>query len=123
MRSEQIGCVVPSPEAVNTHFTLLLQAHYRQIRQWQVLYAVQAIGDKWRALERRKDRQRQAFDTAIEMATDLDYQSALEDARDQLDQAMSHEVKLHAGRHPCWGLLTAWRLCCMKALHRLHYKL
>ncbi|KAL0039173.1 hypothetical protein WJX77_010168 [Trebouxia sp. C0004] len=68
-----------------------LQAHYRQIRQWQVLYAVQAFGDKWRALERRKDRQRQAFDTAIEMATDLDYQSALEDARDQLDQAMSHE--------------------------------
>jgi len=72
---------------------LLLQAHYRQIRQWQVLYAVQAFGDKWRALERRKDRQRQAFDTAIEMATDLDYQSALEDARDLLDQAMSHEVR------------------------------
>ena len=69
-----------------------LQARYRQIRQWQILYAVQAFGDKWRALERRKDRQRQAFDAAIELATDLDFQSTLEDARDQLDQAMSHEV-------------------------------
>ena len=96
-----------SPEAVNVMLHNLLQAHYRQIRQWQVLYAVQAFGDKWRALERRKDRQRQAFDTAIEMATDLDYQSALEDARDQLDQAMSHEVKLHAERHLCLDLLTA----------------
>ena len=123
MRPEQVGCVVPSPGAVNTCFTLLLQAHYRQIRQWQVLYAVQAFGDKWRALERRKDRQRQAFDTAIEMATDLDYQSALEDARDQLDQATSHEVKLHAGRCPCLCLLTAQRLCCMKLLHCPHYKL
>ena len=84
---------------------------------------MQAIGDKWRALERRKDRQRQALDTAIEMATDLDFQSALEDARDQLDQAMSHEVKLLAERHPCLGLLTAWRVCCMKVLHRLHYLL
>lgn len=69
-----------------------LQARYRQVRQWQILYAVQAFGDKWRALERRKDRQRQAFDAAIELATDLDFQSSLEDARDQLDQAMSHEV-------------------------------
>ena len=99
-----LGCVVPRPEAVNTRFTVLLQAHYRQIRQWQVLYAVQAFGDKWRALERRKDRQRQAFDTAIEMAIDLDYQSALEDARDLLDQAMSHEVKLLAEHHSCLGL-------------------
>lgn len=72
--------------------TVYLQARYRQIRQWQILYAVQAFGDKWRALERRKDRQRQAFDGAIELATDLDFQSSLEDARDQLDQAMSHEV-------------------------------
>ena len=69
-----------------------MQARYRQLRQWQVLHAVQALGDKWRALERRKDRQRQAFDAAIELATDLDFQQALEDAKEQLEQAMSHEV-------------------------------
>ena len=68
------------------------QARHRQIREWQVLYAVQAFGDKWRSLERRKDRQRQAFDAAIELATDPDFQQALEDAREQLDQAMSNDV-------------------------------
>ena len=52
-----------------------------------------ALGDKWRSLERRKDRQRQAFDAAIELATDLDFQQALEDAREQIDQAALHEVR------------------------------
>lgn len=71
---------------------LMLQARYRQMRQWPVLYAVQALGDRWRALERRKDRQRQAFDAAMGLATDLDFQQALGDAKEQLDQATSHEV-------------------------------
>lgn len=70
----------------------VVQSQHRQVRQWQVLYAVQAFGDKWRSLERRKDRQRQAFDAAIELASDLDYQQGLEDAQEQLDQAMSTEV-------------------------------
>ena len=62
------------------------------MRHWPVMYAVHAFGDKWRSLERRKDRQRQAFDAAIELAVDLDFQQALEDAREQVDQAASHEV-------------------------------
>lgn len=70
----------------------VVQSQHRQVRQWQVLYAVQAFGDKWRSLERRKDRQRQAFDAAIELASDLDYQQGLEDAQEQLDQAVSPEV-------------------------------
>ena len=56
------------------------------------MYAVQAFGDKWRSLERRKDRQRQAFEAAISTATDLDLQSNLQEAADQVDQATSIEV-------------------------------
>ena len=56
------------------------------------MYAVQAYADKWRSLERRKDRQRQAFEAAIGNAIDLDLQHNLQEAADQLDQASSIEV-------------------------------
>lgn len=71
---------------------LLLQADHRRIRQWRLLYGIQALGDKWRSLERRKDRQRQAFDAAIDLATDTDFQQSVEEAKEQLDQAVSIEV-------------------------------
>lgn len=70
-----------------------VQSRYRRIRQWQVMYAVQAFGDKWRSLERRKDRQRQAFEAAISNASGLDLQSNLQEAADQVDQATSVEVR------------------------------
>lgn len=56
------------------------------------MYAVQTLGDKWRSLERRKDRQRQAYESAISNATDLDLQQKLQEAADQVDQATSIEV-------------------------------
>ena len=71
---------------------LFLQADHRRIRQWRLLYGVQALGDKWRSLERRKDRQRQAFDAAVALATDTDFQQSLEEAKEQVDQAVSVEV-------------------------------
>ena len=75
--------------------SLFLQAEQRRIRQWRLLYGIQALGDKWRALERRKDRQRQAFDAAIGLATDTDFQQSLEEAKEQVDQAVSIEVRLY----------------------------
>lgn len=69
-----------------------MQSRHRRVRQWQVMYAVQALGDKWRSLERRKDRQRQAFETAVSNATDLDLQHNLQEAADQVDQTTSIEV-------------------------------
>ena len=69
-----------------------LQSQQRRIRQWTLLYGIQALADKWRSLERRKDRQRQAFDAAIALATDPDFQQSLENAKDQIDQAESIEV-------------------------------
>lgn len=62
------------------------------MRQWRLLYGIQALADKWRAIERRKDRQRQAFDAAISLATDTDFQQSLDDARYQIEQAASIEV-------------------------------
>ena len=70
-----------------------MQARHRRIRQWQVMYAVQAFGDKWRSLERRKDRQRQAFEAAISNATDLDLQHSLQEAADQVEQTSCIEVR------------------------------
>lgn len=64
-----------------------------------MLNSIQALGDKWRAVERRKDRQRQAFDTAIGLATDIDFQQGLKEAKEQIDQAASIEVREHL---PCW---------------------
>ena len=58
-----------------------------------MLYAVQALADKWRSLERRKDRQRQAFDAAVALSTDTDFQQSLEEAKEQVDQAVSIEVQ------------------------------
>lgn len=72
---------------------LFLQAEHRRVRQWRVLYGLQALGDKWRSLERRKDRQRQAFDAAVALATDTDFQQSLEEAKEQVDQAVSIEVR------------------------------
>lgn len=57
------------------------------------MYAVQAFGDKWRSLERRKDRQRQAFEAAISNATDLDLQHNLQEAADQVEQTSCIEVR------------------------------
>ena len=56
------------------------------------MYAVQAYADKWRSLERRKDRQRQAFEAAVGNAIDLDLQRNLQEGADQIDQASSVEV-------------------------------
>ena len=56
------------------------------------MYAVQAFGDKWRSLERRKDRQSQAFEAAISNATDLDMQHNLQEAADQVEQTSCIEV-------------------------------
>lgn len=69
-----------------------MQSRYRRIRQWQVMYAVQTLGDKWRSLERRKDRQRQAYESAISNAADLDLQQKLQEAADLVDQVTSIEV-------------------------------
>ena len=69
-----------------------VQADQRRVRQWRLLYGVQALADKWRAIERRKDRQRQAFDAAINLASDSDFQQSLDDARYQIEQAASIEV-------------------------------
>ncbi|KAL3162429.1 hypothetical protein ABBQ32_010098 [Trebouxia sp. C0010 RCD-2024] len=83
--------VTPRENDSAKHPAGTMQAHHRYIRQWRVLNSIQALGDKWRAVERRKDRQRQAFDTAIGLATDIDFQQGLKEAKEQIDQAASIE--------------------------------
>lgn len=83
--------VTPREDDTAEHPAGTMQAHHRCIRQWRLLYAIQAWGDRWRALERRKDRQRQAFDSAVALATDTDFQQSLEEVKEQVDQAESIE--------------------------------
>ena len=65
------------------------QAKHRRVRRWDVLYAVQALALRWRALARRKEvRQRALQDALDRLGGDNDDDEAVLAQKRALDRLM-----------------------------------
>ena len=66
------------------------------MQRYEVLWAVHSFSLKWRALQRRREVRRAAFQEALAEAIDDD-KAATQECLDALEAAQSPEVRLQKG--------------------------
>lgn len=64
------------------------------MQRYEVLWAVHSFSLKWRALQRRREVRRAAFQEALAEAIDDD-KAAIQECLDALEAAQSPEVRFH----------------------------
>lgn len=94
--------------------TFTLQAHHRRIRRYEVLYAVQALAQRWRALQVRREARQQAYEKALGDTMHSAEQAAIQACLDLLRAADSMEV-----RSGWWvSVVSVWWWWCVQGFGR-----
>ena len=98
-----------SPAALRTASCLpLLQPSGRQIRRYDVLQAVAALAQRWRAMQVRREARRRVYAKALDETLHSGEQEALGACLKALDEAESMEV----GGRAVGGRRAGGRCCC-----------
>lgn len=84
-----------------------VQPTHRRIRRFEVLYAVQQLAQRWRAMQVRREARRQAYGRALSETMHSGEQAAIQSCLALLEKADSMEV----GGRMQWGAAVPAACC------------